>query len=96
MSAHKNIDRICAVITALTLIIAILFCNGKAFGVRTTAHAIGYENRLFDKSKVHTLDIVINDWDGFIENCENEEYVSCNIIIDGEAMKNVGIRAKVI
>ena len=94
MSAHKNIDRICIVITAIAIVLAFIFCNGQALGIRTIAHAIGYENRLFDHSKVHTIDIVINDWDGFIEGCESEEYSACNVIIDGEAMKNVGIRAK--
>ncbi len=94
MSAHKSIDKICAVIVALTLVIAVVFCFGKSLGIETTAKAIGYENRLFDKSKVHTLDIVINDWDSFISTCENEEYTSCNVIIDGEAVRDVGIRAK--
>ena len=94
MSAHKNIDRICAFVTALTVVIALLFCNGKLFGIQSTAHAIGYENRLFDRSKVHTIDIVMNDWDGFIEDCESEEYSACNLVIDGEAIRNVGLRAK--
>lgn len=94
MSAHKSIDKLCVIIVALTLVIAIIFCNGQIFGIKIAANAIGYENRIFDSSKVHTLDIVMNDWDGFIENCENEEYSSCNIVIDGEAIKNVGIRAK--
>lgn len=94
MSAHKNIDRICIVITAITLLIALIFCNGQVLGIKTTAHAIGYENRLFDRSRVHTIDIVINDWEGFIESCESEEYSACNLVIDGEAVKNVGLRAK--
>ena len=66
MSAHKNIDRICVIITAITIVIALVFCNGKALGLQTTAHAMGYEDRLFDHSKVHTIDIVMNDWEGFI------------------------------
>lgn len=36
----------------------------------------------------------MNDWDSFIETCENEEYSPCSVIIDGESCKNVGIRAK--
>lgn len=94
MSAHKSIDKICVVIVAVTLMIAFVFCNGKIFGIKISANAIGYENRIFDSSKVHTIDIVMNDWDSFIETCENEEYSPCNIVIDGEAIKNVGIRAK--
>lgn len=94
MSAHKKIDRICIIITAITLVIAFIFCNSQTLGIKTTAHAIGYEDRLFDRSKVHTIDIVMNDWEGFIEGCESEEYSACNLVIDGEAVKNVGIRAK--
>lgn len=94
MSAHKNIDRICIIITVITLVIAVIFCNGQALGIEKSAHAIGYENRLFDRSKVHTIDIVMNDWDAFIEKAESEEYSSCNLVIDGEAVKNVGIRGK--
>ncbi|SFD08745.1 CotH kinase family protein [Ruminococcus albus] len=94
MSANKNIDRICAVITVLTLLITILFCNGQALGIEVKATAAGYEARLFDRSKVHTLDIVMDDWDSFIETCESEEYSACSVVIDGEAVKNVGIRGK--
>lgn len=94
MSAHKNIDRICIAVIAITLVIALIFCNGQALGIKTTASAIGYENRIFNHSKVHTIDIVINDWDSFLENCESEEYSPCNVVIDGEAVKNVGIRGK--
>ena len=94
MSAHKSIDKICVIVTVITLVITVIFCNGKAFGIEKSAHAIGYENRLFDHSKVHTIDIVMNDWDGFIEKAESEEYSACNLVIDGEAVKNVGIRGK--
>ena len=94
MSAHKNIDKICIIITVFTLIIGLLFCSGNLLGIETTAHAIGYENRIFDNSKVHKIDIVINDWDGFLETCESEQYSACNLVIDGEAVKNVGIRGK--
>lgn len=94
MSAHKSIDKICMAIIAITLVITILFCNGQALGIKTTARAIGYENRIFNHSKVHTLDIAINDWNSFLENCESEEYSSCNVVIDGEVIKNVGIRGK--
>ena len=94
MSAHKSIDRICAVIAALTLVLTVLFCSGQKLGIETTAHAIGYENRLFDRTEVHKLDIVIDDWDSFLETCESETYTPCTVIIDGEAVKNVGIRGK--
>ena len=45
---------------------------------------LGYEERLFDTSVVHTIDIVMGDWEGFIAGCEDEEYVLCDLVIDGE------------
>ena len=94
MSTHKNIDKICCIIMAFTIIITIVFCNGSSFGIEVSGKTFGYESRLFDTSYVHTIDIVMDDWDGFIDSCEDEEYTSCAVIIDNEAYKNVGIRAK--
>ena len=54
----------------------------------------GYENRLFDNTRVHTIDIVMDDWDTFLENATKEEYYTAAVVIDGEAYKNVGIRGK--
>ncbi len=94
MSTHKHIDRICIAAIILSLVFTLLFLNGEALGIQPASKAMGYENRLFDTSEVHTIDIVMDDWEDFIENCENEEYVTCTAIIDGEAYKNIGIRAK--
>lgn len=94
MSTSKWLERICAGAVAVCIALTLaLFC-AKAAGVEPLKTAIGYENRLFDNTKVHTIDIVMDDWDGFLQNCENEEYVSCAVVIDGESSRNVGIRAK--
>ena len=55
---------------------------------------MGYETRLFDNTRVHTVDIVMDDWDELIANATNEEYYAASLEIDGEAYQNVGIRAK--
>lgn len=94
MSTHKHIDRICAAAMALALLISLLFMNGEALGLQPAARAMGYEARLFDASRVHTVEIVMDDWDGFLETCENEEYAPCSVVIDNEAYQNVGLRAK--
>ena len=94
MSTHKYIDKICCVIPALTLILTILFMNAESFGIQKASSAPGYETRLFDTSKVHTINIVMDDWDEFIESCMDKEYAPCSVIIDNEAYKNVAIRAK--
>lgn len=87
MSGHKNIDKICVSIVAVTVVMALIFYNGKAFGIETSAHTLGYENKLFDNSKVHTINIVMDDWDSFLETCESEVYSACNVEIDGELIK---------
>ena len=78
----------------LILGITILFMNGGDLGLQAMAHTMGYETRLFDNTKVHTVDIVMDDWDGFIANATSEEYADAAVVIDGEVYKNVGIRAK--
>ena len=94
MSGSKHFNKITWVITALMLVVTIVFMNGSKFGIETIAHSMGYENRLFDNSKVHTIDIVMDDWDTFIENATSEEYYAAAVVIDGEAYKNIGIRGK--
>lgn len=94
MSTHKNIDRFCLAAMAVCLLLTALLCQVKAAGLFGGGQTMGYENRLFDTASVHTIDIVMEDWDGFIDTCENEEYVPCAVVIDGEVYKNVGIRAK--
>lgn len=94
MSTSKHIDKICCIILIFTILITVVFCNAESLGVNKLPITMGYEKKLFDTSKVHTIDIVMDDWDSFIDGCEDEEYVSCAVVIDNEAYKNVAIRAK--
>ncbi len=94
MSTHKHIDRICCAVLALVLALTVLFIKAEQFGVQAVIKELGYEAELFDTRTVHTIDIVMDNWDDFIDTCENEEYEVCSLVIDKEAYKNVGIRAK--
>ena len=94
MSTHRYIDHICAAVLALTLVLTLLFTNGEALGLQPASGSQGYGERLFDTSRVHTVDIVMDGWEDFIETCENEEYAACAVVIDGEAYRDVGLRAK--
>ena len=94
MSGSKHFDRTALIVTAITLVITVLFMNGAALGIEVIATTMGYENKLFDNTKVHTIDIVMNDWDDMIDNAASEEYYTANVVIDGESYKNVGIRTK--
>lgn len=92
MSTHKNFDKICAVVLVVVLLLTgvCMAFGGKADGGTT----MGYEDKLFDTSSVHTINIVMDDWDDFISNAESEEYYTCTLEIDGETYKNVAIRGK--
>ena len=94
MSTHKHIDRVCAAVLALTLILTVLFIQGKSLGLEAAPSALGYEERLFAAGRVHTIDLRMEDWEGFLETCTNEEYQLCSLTIDGEAVESAAIRAK--
>lgn len=92
MSTHKNFDKICAVVLVVVLLLTgvCMAFGGKADGGTT----MGYEDKLFDTSSVHKINIVMDDWDEFISSAESEEYYACTLEIDGETYKNVAIRGK--
>lgn len=94
MTTSRHIDRICIAIVSAAVLLTVLFMNGSALGIQSVDRTLGYEDRIFDTSRVHSIDIVMDDWESFIETCENEEYSSCTVVIDGEKYANIGIRAK--
>ena len=78
-----------------TLLLTAAFVWAAGSGVVSDASSeTEYEGKLFDTSYVHTIDIIMEDWDGFLETCENEEYAQCSVVIDGETYADVAIRAK--
>lgn len=94
MATSKYLERVAVVLLIVSLLLSMAVFAVKANGTESSGTVLGYESRLFDTSCVHTIDIVMDDWDGFIENCESEEYSACAVVIDGESYKNVAIRAK--
>lgn len=94
MLKSKYIDVICIAAMILAVIGTLLFMNGEALGLTAASSTPGYETRLFDKTKVHTIDIIIHNWEAFLETAAEEEYTACTLVIDGEKFSNVGLRAK--
>lgn len=94
MSTHKHVDLLCGVLilAILAAVFALFLLSG--WSGETAGEEKAYESGLFDTSTVHTLDITIDDWEGFLEDCTDEEYVMCSVTIDGETVESVGIRAK--
>lgn len=94
MSTHKYMDKICCLALLLALVVTGVFLNAPSLGIQAASTAQGYESRLFDTSRVHTIDIAMDDWEGFLEGCTDEEYELCSVVIDNESYNNVAIRAK--
>lgn len=94
MLKHKNIDKIVWVVIGLAVLLTVAFMNGDALGIVRKTSVPAYQSRLFDDSRVHEIDIIVDDWDAFLENALEEEYVPATIVIDGERFSNVGLRTK--
>ena len=94
MSSTKAFNVVAVIAAVLLLgIVGVLFYTVSVTGV-PRGQTIGYEERLFDDSVVHTIDIVCDDWDAFKANATNEEYVKVAVVVDDKAMREVGMRAK--
>ena len=97
MAKHPLTDLICWLLAAAMLALTAGFMNGEALGIQASAGTweSAYTD-LFDDSVVHTVDIVAeeSDWAELLENAQAEEYIPCNVVIDGTAVKNVAVRAK--
>lgn len=95
MLRHRNIDRICAAALAAMLAIAAISAALAASGaIQARETAASYGARLFDTSAVHTIDIVIDNWEDFLATCTDEKYSLCAAVIDGEKFSSVAIRGK--
>ena len=89
MLGSKRVDALCAaaaVFAALFAALAVLLAQPVS--------SPQYAQRLFDASRVHTLDIALPDWTAFVASADKEAYMPCTVTVDGEAFHQVGVRAK--
>ena len=100
MSTHKHFDKICCGVIIFALLVTSLLMyagyNGKFQQTTNSSRPVTmeYENKIFDTSRVHEIEIQMSNWAEFLEDCESEEYYVCDVTIDGESFKNVAIRGK--
>ena len=94
MATHKHIGIICAVAAVLALLLTAVLMFAAKQAPADEGVEMGYENLIFDNSVVHEVDIQMDDWESFIATCENEEYASCTVTVDGEVFEIAAIRAK--
>lgn len=96
MSGNKRMDWICGLGAVVMVALTALYLGGGGLFLEAAAADMPYVQKLFDTSKVHTVDIVAqeSDWEEMLQNAALEEYISCTVVIDGESYKNVAIRPK--
>ena len=94
MATHKHFDRICALALTLCLLLTLVLYSADVLGIQAFSADLGYEARLFSTDRVHTIDIRIDDWEGFLLTAQSEEYKVCDVVIDGETVSDVGLRGK--
>ena len=94
MLTKKRLPAICSVAGVLAFLIALLLISGIGAVPDLQATPIGYEDRIFKTDRIHSIDIYMDDWEGFLETCVDEKYTSCTVVINGEQFENVGVRAK--
>lgn len=65
-------------------------------GVNNTDTAALLYAPLFDRSSVHKIEVEMPDslWKDFLAHADDEAYYPCDVTIDGETLRNVGIRTK--
>ncbi len=98
MIASKHFSKIVAAV----VIIALLLCGlAMAFGDKLQGYTASgitmeYETELFDTSEPIEINIMMSeeDWNDLLENALDEEYYSCDVVVNGTTFTNVGIRAK--
>ncbi len=99
MLENKHVMRIIVILTSVLVILSIaaiifseellLYFDGKNVNLE-------YETKLFDTSEVMRVNILMDDdkWDKMLKNATDELYYSCDVVVNGQKFKNVGIRPK--
>ena len=95
MVCSRHIGKIAlgAAVLAAALVL-LLGLAGKAGAILPAGKNPGYVSRLFDGSRVHRVDIQVEDWEAFLASAPEEEYIPATVEIDGETFRQVGLRAK--
>ncbi|WP_263881186.1 CotH kinase family protein [Paenibacillus sp. PSB04] len=91
----KNRTIMAAAALLVVLFVIVTAVLPKA-GLETVSLADTYMDKVFDKSKVHTVDITMNpkDLQSILDNPLDEEMMQANVTVDGKQVDGVGIRVK--
>ncbi len=99
MAAYKNMTKIIGIIVAaavLVCILALMFPEQAAEAFGGNGVALRYERSLFDTSRIMEIDIQMDEgqWEDMLSHASEEKYYSCDVVINQETIRHVGIRPK--
>ena len=94
-SKHIHVWTLIAV-GIVTCFMCIFLFKPEVLGIVPVTYVYEYAEKLFDKNAVSTIDIQMDpeEWQNMLDNALQEEYVKCDVVINGETIYNVGIRPK--
>lgn len=74
----------------------VLFSDLIAEAADTIGISMDYETELFNNDSIISINILIDDddWNEMLQNAISEEYVQCDVEVNGTVFYNVGIRPK--
>lgn len=86
-----------AIITAVAMVLSLLTCGFIVYAANTfdTARFPEYQKRLFGEEAV-TIDIQVSedDWQGLLDNAQTKEWISADLVVNGQKFSTIGIRTK--
>jgi len=99
MKTNKHLSKIIIAITAVAVIIcmaAVCFSSELTKLLGGSEVNMEYETKLFDTDEVMSINIIMDEdeWDKMLSNAISEEYYVCDVVVNGQKVKNVAIRPK--
>lgn len=97
MIKSRHISTITAICMAAAVVFTLFFTYApQALPISAAASQPSYAEKLFDKDALIEIDIRVDDsqWQEMLDNATAEEYVPCNLVINGDTFSTVGVRPK--
>lgn len=97
MITNQNINKIIIVLVVIAVTAtSIIMANPKWLAIPAASASPEYADKLFPEDGIVSIGISVDldQWNDMISNAEAEEYISCELTINGETFKSVGIRPK--
>ncbi len=99
MLSGKYISKITIILISVVLVLCVLamtFYDKLLPVVNNSGYSMEYQEKLFDTSNIIDIDIVMDaeKWDEMLQNARQEKYYECDVVINGQTFKQVGIRPK--